>query len=147
MSINVNVKDVILIPNEEVFDAIVNPNRITKYFTSAMVGNLATGEKVKWIFEDVGIELEIKVLKLVKNKSLTFEWEASGKLTTVVIELSNKDVNKTEIGIQESSFELNEADVQNALLQTQGWTDFICSLKAYLYTGINLRKGRAKLSN
>lgn len=142
MSIKVNVKDVILIPNEEVFDAIVNPTRITKYFASAVVGNMAAGEKVKWIFEDVGIELEIKVLKLVKNKSITFEWEASGKLATVTIELSTKDANKTEIRIQESSFELNKGDVQRAMLQTQGWTDFICSLKAYLYIGINLRKGR-----
>ena len=33
-------------------------------------------------------------------------------------------------------------EVSKALLQTQGWTDFVNSLKAYLYTGINLRNGK-----
>ncbi|MFT6850543.1 MAG: hypothetical protein ACJATA_001357 [Sphingobacteriales bacterium] len=37
---------------------------------------------------------------------------------------------------------MNEEGVQRAMRQTQGWTDFICSLKGFLYTGINLRTGK-----
>ena len=36
------------------------------------------------------------------------------------------------------------AGIEKALQQTQGWTDFICSMKAFLYCGINLRNGRTK---
>ncbi len=52
------------------------------------------------------------------------------------------EMKKTNIEISESGFEMKKKENKKALLQTQGWTDFICSLKAYLYTGVNLRNGK-----
>ena len=143
MNIQVEVKDIVLKSIETVFDAIISPDKITKYFPSHSSGEMLQGNKIIWKFEDVGVELYIDVLKVEKNNYLSFEWSASGTHTTVEINLDAKDENQTIIEIMESSFEMNAAGVKKALQQTQGWTDFICSLKAYLYTGINLRNGRS----
>ena len=145
-TIKVNVKDTILEPIEKVFDAVVNPEKITKYFASKASGVLIDEQKIEWNFEDVGLKLEVNVLKVIKNKKISFEWKASGKLATVNIELKAENMRQTNIEITESSFEMSEKEIKKALGQTQGWTDFICSMKAYLYADLNLRKGRTKAS-
>jgi uncharacterized protein YndB with AHSA1/START domain len=139
---NVNVKYRISEPIENVFDAIINPEKITKYFVSKVNGKLAEGKQILWNFEDVGVKCEVDVLKVVENKQINFNWNAIGKPpSAVTISLDSDKDNHTNIEITENSFELSKEGVQKALGQTQGWTDFICSLKAYLYAGINLRNG------
>jgi hypothetical protein len=39
---------------------------------------------------------------------------------------------------------MNEEGVQRTLEQTEGWTDFINCMRAYLEVGVQLRKGRTK---
>ncbi len=142
MEIPVKIIDTIFKSHDQVFEAIVNRDHLTKYFTSRSNGNIVEGKKVEWIFEDVGAILEIKILKLEENKHISFEWLASVKITIVDIAIKPTDKEKTNIEISESGFEMKKKDIKKALLQTQGWTDFICSLKAYLYTGVNLRNGK-----
>ncbi len=142
MGFNVKVNDTILKPVEEVFDAIINPEKITKYFASKVSGGLTQNKKVVWSFEDVGMELEVDVLKVQKDSLISLQWSACGKPTTINIYLEIESDDLTKIEITESSFELNEEDVSKAMGQTQGWTDFICCMKGYLYGGINLRRGR-----
>lgn len=55
--------------------------------------------------------------------------------------LITEEENKMKIVITEDSFEANEGGIKKAMQQTQARTDFICVLKAYLYTGIYLRNG------
>lgn len=139
MSIQVKVSDHILIPIEMVFNAIVDPTKITKYFVSDASDFISEGKNIEWEFKDYNVKLTVAVLKAIKNEQITFDWEASGKKTRVSISLISENADKTKITITEDSFEANEDGIAKALQQTQGWTDFICSLKAYLYTGINLR--------
>ena len=142
MNIQVNVKDTVQKPEMEVFDAIVNPDKLSKYFTSHASSELVQGKRIEWEFEDVGVNLQVEVIAIEKNNYILFNWKASGQLANVCISLAAKDKNLTTIQITEGTFERSEAGVQKALQQTQGWTNFICSLKAYLYTGVNLRNGR-----
>lgn len=139
MAIKVKVEDTILKPIAEVFEAIIDAETITKYFATHSGGNLAEGKNVVWKFEDVGVVLAVLVLKVESNTSISFEWQASGKKAIVDIYLTTQNPDQTNIKITESAFEMTKDGTQKALQQTQGWTDFICSLKAYLYTGINLR--------
>lgn len=142
-TINVIVKATILEPIENVFNAIINPDKLTNYFASKASGKLVEGEKIVWNFEDVGAKCEVNVLKVVENKKINFEWNAIGiKPSEVIISLESENDNQTNIEITETPFELSKKGVQKAMGQTQGWTDFICSLKAFLYTGINLRNGQ-----
>lgn len=142
MSIQVKVSDHILKPIEVVFKAIVDPTKITKYFVSDASDFISEGKNIEWEFRDYNVKLTVDVLKVIKNEQITFDWEASGKKARVSISLISENADKTKITITEDSFEANEDGIAKALQQTQGWTDFICSLKAYLYTGINLRNGK-----
>ena len=142
MEFKVDVTDIIQRNITEVFNAIVQPQQITKYFVSHASSELSTGEKIKWEFSDYSVELEIEVLEVEKDKLIKFSWEAPGKATVVDMNFKVVSQNATELHITESNFEMNEDSVKHALQQTQGWTDFMCSLKAYLYTGINLRNAK-----
>ena len=141
MTTQVSVQDRILKPIEEVYDAIVDPEKMSGYFISRASKKIEKPETIIWYFDDYGVEFPIYIKKLTPNESIVFEWDASGKMATVEISLERKEANRTEVKITEVGWELTEEGVARALQQTQGWTDFICSLKAYLYTRINLRKG------
>lgn len=144
-TIDVNVKDTILKPIESIFDAIIDPDKMKKYFISRATGKLTEGQEIKWEFDDVGATIDVKVLNVVENKQIKFEWNASGNpAKEVSILLKPQSEKQTNVEITEYSFDFSKEGVKKALGQTQGWTDFICSLKAYLYADLNLRKGRSK---
>jgi uncharacterized protein YndB with AHSA1/START domain len=144
MNIDVKIKDKILKPVEEVFDAVINTDKLSKYFISKASGPVKEGETVTLYFEDVGAQLPITVTAVKTNERITFHWAASGLMAQVDIVFTALDSNSTSISISEKSFPFDPAGVSKALQQTQGWTDFTCSLKAYLYSGINLRNGTTK---
>jgi uncharacterized protein YndB with AHSA1/START domain len=128
-----------------VFDAIVDPDKMKKYFISEASGALTKGKEIKWEFKDVGATIDVKVLEITENAQIDFEWNASGnppKRVTIILKPVNEQ--QTNIQISEYAFDFNKEGVKKALGQTQGWTDFICSMKAYFYADVNLRKGRTK---
>lgn len=140
-NIDVSVKYHISKSVENVYDAIIKAEQLTQFFASKASGNLVEGEKIIWTFGDAGVSCEVEVLKIIKNKEIRFDWSSNGKqLGKVTIVLEAIDENNTKINITESAFEFTPEGVKKALGQTQGWTDFVCSLKAFLYAGINLRK-------
>lgn len=144
MKLKVDVEYKILKPINEVYDAIVNPVKLSGYFTTRSNKGIENIERIKWYFDDVGVELEIDIKKIERNQQISFEWDASGTnaLVNIILKAENKEV--TFIRITEEEWSVDEKGIKSVLSQTQGWTDFICSLKAYLYTGINLRNGRTK---
>jgi uncharacterized protein YndB with AHSA1/START domain len=143
MAINVKVSSSIVKPIDQVFDAIVNPEKIIGYFVSGASAPLSSGKKIHWEFKDYNVKFEINVLSVVPDKFISFEWEVNpGNTTVIKINLVSEKEGQTHIEITENSFESNEEGINKAMQQTQGWTDFICSLKAYLYTGVNLRNGQ-----
>ena len=140
MKIPVKVTYPIAKPVEQVFDAIINPNKINQYFTSHASSVLENGKKVMWEFADYGVELEIEVLKVIPNEYIAFNWKGCGKLTTVEMRFEQVNEGQCKLEITEDPFENTKDDLQKVMQQTIGWTDFICSLKAWLQAGINLRK-------
>ena len=142
MSIEVNVKSTIYRPVSEVFDAIVNTKKITGYFVSDASENIASGKTITWEFKDYDVAIHVDVLEVVSDRLISFRWSASGEIGIVNICLEAENDSATNIKITEGFVETNKDLVQKAMQQTQGWTDFICCLKAYLYTGINLRNGK-----
>ena len=146
-TINVNVKDTILKSAKKVFETIIQPEEMSKFFISKASGKMTEGKEIEWEFDDVGAKVDVNVLKIVEYKQIEFEWNASGKQAKkVTISLEPEGDKQTNIEITESSFEFTQEGIKKALGQTQGWTDFICSMKAYLYADLNLRKGRSKES-
>lgn len=139
--ISVNVKDTIASSVETIYQSIIQAEKLCRYFTTKSSGNLQEGKTITWEFEN-NYKTDIYEIKLALNKQINFTWGTTGSSTTVEIVLTSINETLTKIDITESSYPFDEKGVKTALGQTQGWTDFICSLKAYLYANINLRKGR-----
>jgi uncharacterized protein YndB with AHSA1/START domain len=121
----------------EVREAIVDPARMAHYFVSHGSARMTSGAKLEWTWADVGAKASVHVRE-VKDDLVTFLWAGSGESTQVKIELT-ADGAKTKLVASEGPFELSPDGVRRALGQTQGWTDFCCSLRAYLHHGVNLR--------
>jgi hypothetical protein len=59
----------------------------------------------------------------------------------VVITLEPKGIHKTLVKITESDWPADYKGAKQCMGQVEGWTNFLCCLKAYLEYGINLRRG------
>jgi uncharacterized protein YndB with AHSA1/START domain len=139
--ISAKVQMGILKPAKEIFEAIVNPELMSKYFISSSTGKMESGKTLTWTWPDFDGEIQIKVGKVEKDKVVSFEWNGSGTNCVVVITLEAKTENKTLVIINESEWPADYKGAKQCMGQVEGWTNFLCCLKAYLEYGINLRVG------
>ena len=129
-------------PVEEVFDAVVNPEKMCKYFTTTASAPMTEGAVVTWSWADAGAEGTVKVCEVELNSRVVFQWPATGPNRTVEITFQSLPDGGTRIAAVESgdwSFDLKS--VEEACGQTGGWMHMFLCLKAYLEHGINLREG------
>jgi uncharacterized protein YndB with AHSA1/START domain len=87
MTIEARVKDRVLKPPAEVFDAIVDSRRLVNFFPSSVSGPLRTGETVTWTVSDVGSCITASVKEIRQDRHIAFEWSASGQPAPVHIDL------------------------------------------------------------
>ena len=128
-------------PVREVFEAIVDPEKMSNYFISKSSGKMEEGKQLKWRFPEFDIEFPIRVGKIEKNKYISYYWKADDKELLVEMFLTPKEGEETMVTITEKSMENNEAGIKWFMGNTEGWANFLACLKAYLEYGINLRKG------
>jgi uncharacterized protein YndB with AHSA1/START domain len=138
--IAVRVEDRIGRPLAEVLEAIVDPAKMAQYFISRGSARMTPNAKLEWEWSDVGAKLDVHV-RTVAGDKVTFLWSATGTPTQVTLALV-PDGDATKIVATELPFELSEHGAARAMQQTQGWTDFCCSLEAYLVHGVRLRAGK-----
>ena len=131
----------ILKPVSEVFEAIVDPDKMSKYFISGSTGRMESGKNLIWTWPDFDGEIQIKVGKIEKDRVVSFEWGGSGNNCVVVVSLEAKSENKTLVIVTESDWPADYKGAKQCMGQVEGWTNFLCCLKAYLEYGINLRVG------
>jgi len=139
--LEVKVQVGILKPVHRVFEAIVNPDEMSRYFISSASDRMDSSKNINWRWDDVGVELPVKVQQVVPDQSISFLWSASGVEALVTIKLEGGDNSSTIVKISESSWPADSEGINRCLEQTQGWTHMLCCLKAYLEYGINLRTG------
>ena len=140
-TITAKVQMGILKPAGEIFEAIVDPEIMNKYFISTSTGRIESGKSITWTWEDFEGEHEIKIGKIEKDKTVSFEWNGSGVNCVVVITLEPKGENKTLVKITEADWPADYKGANRCMGQVEGWTNFLCCLKAYLEYGIDLRVG------
>ena len=128
-------------PINEVFDAIILPEKMSNYFISQSSGIMESGKNLIWKFPEFDFECPVKVEKVETNQYISFYWENSGQDLLVEITLSEKENNSTLVSISEKSMENNEAGLKWLSGNSFGWSNFLTCLKAYLEYNINLRKG------
>lgn len=125
-------------PIEEVFEGIVNPEKMTKYFISESSGRLESGKEVIWKFPEFTDRYPVNEIKIEANRSISFVWDPE---TVVKITLEKLPDNSTVVRVNENGKELNDDNLKWALDNSGGWANFLACLKAYLEYGIQLRKG------
>jgi len=125
-------------PIDEVFEGIVNPEKMTKYFISESSGRLETGKEVMWKFPEFEDKFPIKEIKIENISSISFVWDPE---TVVKITLQKLPDDSTIVRVNENGKELSEENLKWALENSGGWANFLACMKAYLEYGIQLRKG------
>ncbi|TPD65907.1 SRPBCC domain-containing protein [Flavobacterium microcysteis] len=130
----------ILKPIPEVFEAIVDPKKMSNYFIAEGSGRMEEGREIEWKFPEFDMQFPITVGKIEKDKYVSYYWEVNKKKNLVEMTLSSfgKD---TVVTITEKGMENNEEGISWLMGNTEGWANFLACLKAYLEYGINLRKG------
>ena len=134
----------ILKPAHEVFEAIVDPAKMSNYFIAKSTGRMEAGKTLTWLFPEFDMEFPVRVEKVVKDEYISYswdDWEDNTIKTLVEISLEEKGKDETLVTVREGSRENNEAGIKWLSSNTEGWANFLACLKAYMEYGINLRKG------
>lgn len=128
-------------PIHEVFEAIVNKDKMSNYFISESTGNLEEGKDLLWKFPEFDMEFPIRVGKIIKDSYISYYWYMDTIELLVEMNLTPKENNSTLVTITEKSRINDEAGLKWLSGNSFGWSNFLACLKAYLEYGINLRKG------
>ena len=131
----------ILKPVNEVFEAIVDPIKMSNYFISKSSGRMKTGKQIMWQFPEFDMEFPIRVGKIIKDVYISYYWDVDGTELLVEMMLSPRGKGSTLVTITEKGRNNDEAGIKWLKGNTEGWANFLACLKAYLEYGINLRKG------
>jgi uncharacterized protein YndB with AHSA1/START domain len=129
-------------PAHEVFEAIVDPKKMSNYFISKGSGRLDEGKPVTWTWDDMQMTADVRPSKIEPDKFVSFVGSPSGEEETrTEIRLDPVEPSATVVKITETGWDKTDQGIHMLARQTQGWTGFLFQLKAFLENGINLRKG------
>ncbi|MGO4839047.1 SRPBCC domain-containing protein, partial [Rhizobiaceae sp. 2RAB30] len=128
----------------EVFDAVVNPTKLSGYFTTigGASAPIVEGTTVTW-WGEVPVEVD----EVSKDKRIVLRWDASvpqgepGYKTRIEMNFEPLDDGGTLVTIAEAGWHEGENGMKKSYLNCEGWTQMLCSMKAFLEYGINLRDG------
>lgn len=144
MELKFRVQTKIQKPVAEVFDAVYNPRKLEKYFTTKRAsGPLDVGTTVTWEWDYWPVAFDVHVKEMVKNEFIVFEWLShdGGTLTRVEMRFEAAGAEETVVSISESGWEQTDAGLKNSYENCAGWMQMSCSLKAFLEYDVNLTKG------
>ena len=128
-------------PVNEVFEAIVDPTKMSNYFISKGSGRMEEDKEITWQFPEFDMDFPVRISKIERNKFISFHWDMDGIELLVEMTLVPRDSNSTVVTITEKGRNNDEAGIKWLKGNTEGWANFLACLKAYLEYGINLRKG------
>lgn len=131
----------ILKPVEEVYEAIVNPEKMSHYFISNGSDRMDGSEALIWNFPEFDMDVPIIIDKIEANRCISFCWDVGNKKHLVEISLEKDATDAAIVTVTEKGGDNNEAGIKWLMGNTEGWANFLACLKAYLEYGINLRKG------
>lgn len=138
-------------PVAEVFEAIVNPSKLSRYFTTGGAkGRLKTGATVYWEFHDFPGSFPVDVVEVETERRIVLRWEADERgesapyQTTVTITFEPLENDRTLVSISEEGWRKTDSALRASYGNCGGWMEMLCSLKAYLEHGIKLREGMYK---
>lgn len=131
----------ILKPASEVFEAIVSPDKMNRYFIERSTGRLETGKQVYWKFPEFDDQFPVEGKEIRPHEYISFDWSGGVEDMLVEIRLESTDDDATVVRVTERQMKKDDEGIQQAIGQSEGWANFLACLKAFLEYGINLRQG------
>jgi uncharacterized protein YndB with AHSA1/START domain len=136
-------------PVDEVFEAVVDPDQLSKFFTTGGAkGRLEAGATVTWDFADFPGAFPVQVVEVEQGERIVLRWDAADSttvpgegMTTVTMSFEPLDGRRTLVTIAEEGWHPTEGGTTAAFENCEGWTNALCCMKAWLEHGINLRDG------
>ena len=131
-------------PVAQVFDAVVNPDQLSRYFVTlgGISGPLVAGATVTW-WGEVPIQVEV----VEPNERIVFCWGAmvaegeDAYQTRVEMRFQPLEDGATMVTIAETGWRENAQGQKSSYVNCEGWSQMLACMKAYLEYGINLRDG------
>ena len=131
-------------PVAEVFDAVVNPTKLSGYFTTigGASAPLVAGTTVTWFGMAPVIVDEVE-----ENRKIVFRWDAmvdqgeDAYKTRVEMRFKQLDDGGTMVTIAETGWHDNARGQKSSYMNCEGWSQMLACMKAYVEYGINLRDG------
>ena len=141
MDTQVTTKLKIIKPANEIFEAIVNPEKMANYWFSSGTERVKQGKTITWRYDEYNAEGVIDVLEVVDNKKIVFSWGGEDQGTVVTIIFKELDNSSTVIEVNESGLKEDDPEIVNKMMgQKEGWVYMLTCLKGYLENGAtNLR--------
>ena len=142
MDTQVTTKFKIVKPASEVFEAIVDPEKIGNFWFSSSSERWEQGKSITLRYDEYNAEGKIHVVEVEENKKIVFSWGPEDQETIVTILLVELDQTSTRIEVTESGFNEDDPEIVNKMLgQKEGWVFALTCLKAYLENGITTLRG------
>lgn len=146
--LNFEVSGFIAKPVAEVFEAVADPEQLSRYFTTGGAqGRLESGTTVTWDFADFPGAFPVEVLDAEAGQRLTLRWKGEAAIGDEGVTITTfefvpvDDGARTKVTISEGDWEATEAGAKAAFGNSMGWTGMLAAMKAWLEHGINLREG------
>lgn len=96
------------------------------------------GTEVQWEFPEFEGSFPVQVKEVKENELISFVWDPD---SFVEIRLEKQKNGDTVVRVSEEGHQNDEAGIKWLVGQTEGWTNFLNCMKAWLEYGIHLRKG------
>jgi len=152
MALKTKVSGRIAKPVHEVFEAVVDPSRLSKFFATGpgTKGRLETGATVMWDFHDFPGAFPVRIIEVVKDKKVVLAWSSQDDAAegqpfrphdnTVTIEFEGLEDGRTLVNIAEEGWGETPKGIRAMTGNTEGWTGMLAAMKVWLEHGINLRQ-------
>jgi len=139
-------------PVREVFEAVVNPDHLSRFFTTGGAkGRIETGAVVTWDFHDFPGAFPVHVVEVEQDKRIVLRWDAAenaaesdasgARRTTVVMTFEPIDGGRTLVRVSEYGWSETPEGLSASYGNCEGWTGMLCAMKVWLEHGFNLRDG------
>lgn len=136
-------------PVDEVFEAVVDPDQLSGYFTTTGArGRIEAGATVEWSFPEHPEYFPVEILEVTANERIVLEWGAEptpehpeSARTRVTMLFESLEDGRTLLRIREEGWPSTNAGLASSYDNNGGWMHMLCCLKAKLEHDITLRDG------
>ncbi len=125
-------------PREDVFDAFIDPQIMSKFWFTRKDQGLREGETVTWYVGDArdAFEIEVRVTSIERPSRINIAWGHGDQFTTVEWTFAEEGRDVTRLVIEERGFSgSREEIVARALDSTSGFNQVVVAVKALLEHG------------